>query len=105
MFRMERGIFYGLCWSLIVGAVGLWQFTVAEWANLRPFGIIAHISTYIAIAALCFHSLHEARTTVPNKNGWWGTIGAILGFLIGQQPRGGMLFATSRPGPLPPSQI
>ena len=22
---------------------------------------------------------------MPNKNGWWGTIGAILGFLIGQQ--------------------
>ena len=85
MFRMERGIFYGLCWSLIVGAVGLSQCTVAEWPNLRPFGIIAHISAYIAIAALCFHSLHEARTALPNQNEWWGTMGAILGFLIGQE--------------------
>ena len=85
MFRMERGIFYGLCWSLIVGAVGLSQFTVVEWANLRPFGIIAHISAYSAIAALCVHFLHEARTALPNKNRYWGTIGAIPGFLIGQQ--------------------
>src|SRR5262245_20767891 len=85
MFMMERGVFYGLCWSLVVGAFSILEFTVAEWANLRPLGIIAHISTYIAIAALCVLALDEARAAVPNQNGWWGTIGAILGFLIGQQ--------------------
>ncbi len=85
MFRMERGIFYGLCWSLIVGAFGMLQFTVALWVNLGPSAVIAHISAYIAIAILSVLALREARAVAPNKNGWWGTIGAILGFLIGQQ--------------------
>jgi drug/metabolite transporter (DMT)-like permease len=82
---MERGIFYGLLWSLIVGAFGMLQFTVALWANPRPSAIVAHISAYIAVAILCVFALREARAAKPNKNGWWGTIGAILGFLIGQQ--------------------
>lgn len=85
MSRMERGILYGLCWSLIVGAIGMLQFTVGVWFNLLPLAIVAHISTYIAIAILCVLAWCEAHAAPPNKDAWWGTIGAILGFLIGQQ--------------------
>src|SRR5215470_4055069 len=54
-------------------------------AGERPSAIVARISAYIAVAILCVFGLREARAAKPNKNGWWGTIGAILGFLIGQQ--------------------
>ena len=85
MFRMERGIFYGLFWSLAVGAFGMLQFTVELWGDLRPSAILAHVSAYIAIATLCFFAYREAERAQPNKNGWWATFGAALGLLIGQQ--------------------
>jgi hypothetical protein len=71
---MERAIFYGLLWSLIAGAFGMLQFTVALWANPRPSAIVAHISAYIAVVTLCVFVLREARAAKPNRIGGGGRL-------------------------------
>jgi uncharacterized membrane protein HdeD (DUF308 family) len=82
---MERGFFYGLLWSLSVGAFVMLQFTAELWVNLRPSAVLVHLSAYLAIAAICFGAFREARRAQRNKNGWWAMFGAVLGILIGQQ--------------------